>query len=58
MKEYIICKVYIQLFSLFITTLSINLYVFRLLLAFIKKDKQADSLLEKLIQRMQGVINK
>ncbi|MCP9263102.1 Condensin complex subunit 1 [Dirofilaria immitis] len=30
----------------------------KLLLAFIKKDKQADSLLEKLIQRMQGVINK
>ncbi|VDO62734.1 unnamed protein product [Onchocerca flexuosa] len=32
--------------------------IMKLLLAFIKKDKQADSLLEKLIQRMQGVINK
>ncbi|VDM21808.1 unnamed protein product [Wuchereria bancrofti] len=32
--------------------------IMKLLLAFIKKDKQADSLLEKLIQRMQGVVNK
>ncbi|VDK72873.1 unnamed protein product [Litomosoides sigmodontis] len=32
--------------------------IMRLLLGFIKKDKQADSLLEKLIQRMQGVVNK
>ncbi|VDN02322.1 unnamed protein product [Thelazia callipaeda] len=32
--------------------------IMKLLLGFIKKDKQSDSLMEKLIQRMQGVITK